>query len=261
MNMKVLFILQLILSTFIMSNEVLNPETICLQRTKQYRLKDHDQVVVISAPRTGSMITYNVFRFLFESTAQLSRAHNVLLSDSIVVRTHLFSDLDLLKKKQNILYIIPIRNPVDATISRYRIRLNKKTNLNSFVKGAIDQQCNYLNFYEERIRNGDNALLVRFEEFNNNLEGFLDFIEDHLFITIDPNDRELIITCFKKSNINKYISQFPDFSESLSISGFHGSHIQKDSYSPPNKIYSVINAYLRKVKPLFRKYGYFPSSP
>src|SRR5690606_9641364 len=90
-------------------------------RAGKYPLHKYQQIVIYSAPRTGSSLLYNVLRFLFEEDQFLNSPHNYFDAQKVVLKTHKNTDLSTLSKER-ILYIVPIRNPMNACISNHRIR-------------------------------------------------------------------------------------------------------------------------------------------
>src|SRR6185437_3936462 len=99
--------------------EMLNVETLPTLRTQQYSLSSYKKIVVFSAPRTGSSLVYNVFRYLFENQENLFHAHHAFNQSCLVLKTHKPSELGLIEESP-VLFVIPIRNPVDAIISNFR---------------------------------------------------------------------------------------------------------------------------------------------
>src|ERR1700722_9694212 len=102
------------------ADEIYDVETLPSLRTKQYSMAPYKKIIVFSAPRTGSSLTYNIFRFLFEDDSKIFSHHNAFSQDRLVLKTHIFSELDLVEE-ENVLYIFTIRNPLNASISNYRI--------------------------------------------------------------------------------------------------------------------------------------------
>lgn len=251
------FLIFTILGMNCYAQEILNIETLPTLRTNQYSTQPYKKIVVFSAPRTGSSLVYNVFRFLFEDETNLSSYHNEFNQDCFVLKTHKFPELDLLSE-ENVLYIITIRNPIDACVSNYRICPRNIKDVKSFAKKVMHKHRDYLMFCERMKDTGRNVIFIKYEDFEDNLAYLFDFIENHFLISIAEPDKNLIKNGYGKENVFSSIQVLPDFKKSLPVSGFHGKHVTLEKYIPPGNLLYWLNYYLSDVKPVFKKYGYFP---
>ena len=86
-------------------------ETLPCFRTKQYCMGPYKKIIVFSAPRTGSSLAYNIFRFLFEDESKIFSHHNDFNQNRLVLKTHKFTELARVEEK-DVLYIFTIRNPL-----------------------------------------------------------------------------------------------------------------------------------------------------
>ncbi len=238
------------------AQEEFDVETLPEGRTQKYSFPPYEKLVVFSSPRTGSSLTYNVCRFLFEETENLSKPHNGWTQDRLIYKTHQFDDLDKLTKK-NILYVVTVRNPLDSIISHYRVMVSKVTNIREFVRRLVLKNRDCMNHIEDLKRDGCNVLIVKYEELDGNLDYLFNLIEEHLAISIAKQDKELMEKGYAKENINASTEVFPDFEDCLPTSGFHGAHVSLEPYTPPEELLYWVNNDLRLIKPIFKRYGYF----
>ena len=253
--MNLVLALQFI-STSCHSDEILQIETLPRIRTQHYSIAPYRKVVIFSAPRTGSSLVYNVFRFLFEEEEQLSHAHDEFRPDCSVLKTHKSSDLDLLAER-NVLYVVPIRNPIHAAVSTYRIRVNSVKDNEDFSAKNIGKQGRALRFADSMKEAGRSVVFIKYEDFSENLDALFARIEQCFQISIAPADKQTMLAAYKKENIYAAISALPNFQEYLPISGFHGKHVTIEKYTPSDNLLYWLDYHLQEVKPLFQRYGYF----
>lgn len=251
-----LFLLFILLEAVSFAGEPLDIESLPSLRMKQYSADPHKKIVVFSAPRTGSSLTYNIFRFLFEKSENISSFHNSFDQNCLVLKTHKFAELELLEDK-NVLYIVTIRNPIDAIISNYRISPQKIKNIGEFTKNLMQKHKEYLLFCEQLKESGNTVIFIKYEDFKDDFEVIFQMIQNHFSLVIEDLDKELIQKGYAKENVHFFIEGFSSFKEYLPISGFHGKHVTLDSYTPPKELVYWLNTYLDEIKPVFSKYGYF----
>ena len=238
------------------ADEVLNLESLPTLRTKLYPLNPYKKIVVFSAPRTGSSLTYNVVRLLFQNESSILSRHDDWNQDCFVLRTHRFHELQLLEES-NTLFIVTIRNPIDSVVSNYRINPSPIQNIHNFTKWLIHRYVEYIQFCENMKKEGRNVIFLRYEDFAENLDYLFDFIENHFSISIAEEDKALIRNGYGKENVYSSIEAFADFNGFLPISGFHGKHTTLEKYVPPEELLYWLNYYLPDVKPVYENYGYF----
>ena len=255
----ILFCLVFFLSNNCHAQKIYNVETAPSLRTKSYSRGPYKNIVIFSAPRTGSSLIYNIFKFLFEEDAYLLARHDRFNLDRAVLRTHRFNEFNL-TDKENTLCVFTFRNPIDAVISHYRLYTQKPINTKKVAQTLINKQLKYLLFSQEIEKAGQSIIRHRFEDSVANMDFIFELIENHFNISIDPKDKELMKVCYSKENIQACIKNLKDFNEYLPISGFHGKHVTLNKYVPPKDLLYWLNIYLEDVKPLFQTYGYFLDS-
>lgn len=252
--MKKIFSVLFALTSFLLyASEFLDVETLPFSRMQQYSLGSYRRIVIFSAPRTGSSLTYNVCRFLFERQENLDHAHNEFHLEYNVLKTHKLSEVEM-AARNDVLYIITVRPPLDSILSAYRILPVQVRNEKQWCKTQIDQQVKYFNYINEMRSKGRNILLIKYEDFQNNLEFLLRSIEDHFSISIAPVDRELMLKGYSKDNIHQNIRRLQNFREHLPLSGFHGKHVSLTPYKTPEQILYWLNRYYQNVAFLFKEY-------
>lgn len=247
--------LLLMSSSYGFADEFLDVETLPTLRTQQY-VAPYQHIVVFSAPRTGSSLVYNVFRFLFEHDAQLLSPHTAFDLNNRVLKTHAFEVLHQFNPS-HVLYIYPMRNPLTASISNLRIYRRTIPNFQKFAREMIHNQMHYLSLSEKLEEEGRIVWRLRFEDFNNNLEYLFKYIEAKLQIRFQPQDKELMQKGYCKESIISNVKHIDSFKNYLPIAGFHGQHIDVSGYKPPREFLYWLRVYVQAAKPLFRKYGYF----
>ncbi len=243
------------LSAFCFSTEILDIETLPLQRSQRYPIGPYHKIVVLSAPRTGSSVVYNIFRFLFEEEGSLVKSHRFEL-DRYVVKTHRLDQLSMLPVEEKVLFVIPLRHPVDACISNYRISPNSDQNLKEFTKRIVQRHKSYFEFYDELQITGKDVFFLRYEEFADDLDSLLLAIEGYFHVDISLADKDLIKRGYNRNNIHAWTSEFASFRECFAVSGFHGQHVSLQEYKPPQQFLHWLYFYLSRMKLLIEKYGY-----
>ncbi|HLB52599.1 MAG TPA: hypothetical protein VJK48_02680 [Chlamydiales bacterium] len=233
----------------------LDPENLPYSRTKMYSTGPYNKVVIYSAPRTGSSFVYNVFRYLFEEDKGLSLPHDPFHLGGKVRKTHDRKNVKALGK-EGTLCIATIRNPIHASVSRYRTRKEPPQKLNDWCRSQISKQAKYLKRIEELKNEGYSVIVLKYEEIEGNFDALFSTIETQLFFTITDEDKERIRQGYSKENITKKLASLSNFQEALPLSGFHGSHISSQTYAPPEEVVHLLNVYRDKQKKVFQRYGY-----
>lgn len=249
-------VLLLCLSGICFSEVFYDVESLPALRTKQYIMNPPQKIVIFSSSRTGSSLVYNIFRFLFEEDSKLFFHHNDFNLEKRVLKTHRYDDMEV-AEKEDIIYVYTLRNPMDASISNYRICPHKIKNSRNFARDLINNQIARLLYAENLEKEGKRVLRLKYEDFVDDIDFILDFIKDQFQISIDLRDKELIKKGYSKENIHLCIKNLLDFKEYLPISGFHGKHVIMEHYTPPENFLYWLEIYLNNVKPAFRAYGYF----
>ena len=238
------------------AQEIYDVETVPTLRTKAYSSEAYKNIVIFSAPRTGSMLIYNIFKFLFEKDSQLLARHDNFNLNRVVLRTHRFAEFNLIDKEST-LCIFTFRNPIDACISTFRICTRNPINPQELAYEFINRTCCYFSYIKSKEHEGLQVLKLKYEDSAGNLDLIFDKIEDHFHISIDPKDKELMRLCYSIENIEACIKGLKDFDEFLPISGFHGKHVTLQRYTPPADFLYWLNIYLQEFIPLIQPYGYF----
>ena len=77
---------------------VFDVETLPRLRTRRYSIEPYQKIVVFSASRTGSSLTYNVLKFLFEKEKNFRHPHNAFDLGCQVLKTHRYVDMESLRE-------------------------------------------------------------------------------------------------------------------------------------------------------------------
>lgn len=236
-------------------------------RTKQYKTK-YNKIVIDTIPRTGSILLYNVFRYLFENEENLALSYmNFYLkpdSDAVILFGHGCSDL--IEDVNDRVYIISsIRNPEDIIFSYCRVANNvdssrRPEELVRITGSNVLSHWNRLACKAQRVRNFS---FLCFEEFNNDLNKLLDGIESIFKIEIDARDRLIVCSFLKKSAIQAYLVErnLGSFSLVDDLTGFHGIHVDNGEISKIDGIKwrELIQMYLKEDSmwnQICKYYGY-----
>ena len=238
--------------------DFLNVETLPRLRTLQYQKNPYDRIVVFSAPRTGSSVVYNVFRFLFEKKKALAFAHNDFRLDRSVLKTHnILKTENLQRRPEKTLYVVTIRDPIQSCLSTYRIRTKPIDDVQALCQFLVGRLVKYFTFIEQLQKSGCAVAILRYEDFEQRPSPFLcDFIESHFHLSISETDRRLLEIGYSRENISANTRSLADFREFLPLSGFHGKHVSSGPWTPPAEALYWINHFCEAAKPLFQKYGY-----
>ena len=191
------------------AGEILDVETLPRLRTKQYAIEPWQKIVVFSAPRTGSSLLYNILRFLFEKRRNLWRHHNQFYPGCTVVKTHKYTEASSVAGV-DALFVVPIRNPLHASMSTYRIHYRPIEVLQEFCKNLITRQVDHLTFAETMQMQGRQVMFLRYEDFEDHPDYVMDFIEQHFQIAISPQDKDLIRKGYSRENIYANIQKLAD---------------------------------------------------
>lgn len=250
------FLMCMSLNFMCYAQDIYDVETLPTLRTQQYSMFPYKEIIVFSAPRTGSSFVYNVFRYLFEDDSKLFSHHYVFNQDRSVLKTHRSYEI-LSVEEKNVLYVFIMRHPYDGSISNHRICPFEFKDQQWFAEELAHRHRNALWLSEKLEAEGCNVQRLKYEDFADNPDYLFDFIENHFVLSIAAEDKELIRKGYSKQNVYACTQHFADFTGSLPISGFHGRHINVEDYSPPEDFLYWLKVYIEEIKPFFRKYGYF----
>ncbi|MBX9839653.1 MAG: glycosyltransferase family 77 protein [Silvanigrellaceae bacterium] len=200
-------------------------------RTQQYSSSPIEQIIVFSAPRTGSSLIFNVLKYFFENKNSISLDHRQYHPSRKVFKTHHTKYFDLCDKNTT-LFIVPVRNPFDAALSHSRIGGGALLPDEERAQALINKQCDRFFYAKNKKKEGFNVIFLRYEHFENNIKYLLHQIENIFSISIDEIDKKNILFGYSKENIAQAIKSLTGFQEFLPLSGFHGNHLASGDFSP-----------------------------
>ncbi len=237
--MRFLLSLFLLLSFPLFSDEMIDISQIMEKRTKQYPLKGYNKICLFTPRRTGSTLVYNVLRFLFEKGDR----------EKIVKKTH-----SLKKDKRNVAYVFTMRNPVDACFSFYRAK-GKETQK---IAPLIHDQMQCWETLGKLIEKKRKTVLLKYEEFVNDIDFLFAQLEKEFSIKIDEKDKALLRNALSKENVLKNIAQFNDFKQLDKKHHFHGNHIDQGEIDEETRLRlkKEIAQQLIPYKSKIEKWGY-----
>lgn len=242
-------------SSKVYSEEEINIDKCIEQRTQQYPLNGYKQICVYSPDRTGSTLVFNILRILFEDEKNKNRSgwrNKIRKNDLIVCKTHAMPPLN-----NEIAYVFTMRNPIDACFSlcRLSIKDNSAKNIKMYAKDQMDRW----NGLERLLSHNLKVVVLKYEEFNDNMDHIFEKLEEEFSIVIDEKDKSLLRKALCKENVLKTVDKLENFSEYESINLFHGSHIDQGEISEEDK--ALIKRQIAKkfvqYKKELNKWGYF----
>lgn len=234
--------------------DFLDLEILPYSRTQCYSTTPYDHIIIYSAPRTGSSLVYNVFRYLFENEKDLALPHDPFQMEGKVHKTHDRKNIKKFQKKKT-LCIVPIRDPIAASISKFRTLDTRPQNIQKWCRSQISKQGKYLQKIETLQNSGYHVLILKYEEIVNNFDALFNAIEKELSFSIADVDKEKIRLGYNKTNITKQLASLSSFQEALPLSGFHGNHISFKDYEPPKDLLHWLRVYYSEQKKIFKRYG------
>ena len=176
---NILLFFSLLIFTACHAQEVYDVEMLPFYRTKSYATESTKKIIVFSAPRTGSSLVYNVFKFLFEEDSKLLGHHFDSNSDHRVIKIHTLPDVNSMNKKDT-LYVYTFRNPFDAAVSHYRITLRQDIDNKAFTYEVVNCHRKYLLFSNNMEKKKYRLIMLKYENFVNDIDYIFEQIENNL---------------------------------------------------------------------------------
>lgn len=230
-------------------------------RTQQYPTNDYQKILVFSPSRTGSTLVFNVLKFLFENSDCLDENAWIGGKKFIVGKTHHLGYFE-----PSCMIFCTIRNPEDTCFSRYRVmnpgkfkKLNQKA-LDIAVRDYITQ----MHWVQSLVKgNLPNVVLLKYEEFDSNLNFIFDEVENKLGIEISEFDKTLMEEAFSKKNVAKSTKKLNEFKNYDGVTLFHGAHIEGDEFTKEQKefVYEEIRKRLSGKCDFLKQFGYTLRDP
>jgi len=201
----------------------------------------YKSIDVISYPRSGTTLVYNILKNLFPFIKVTKSGH----------------DLSILKKiDPNILYVIPVRNLYNtiASITELDDRdVNEETLVPITIFNKIKNSYSLL--VDTLFGNIDNfisltscphVILLNYDKFVNNYDYIYQILETKLNITIDINIKQLLYNSVNRTATKKFINDLnlQSFKEYDPQTQLHGNHISKyNGNTDYNTVFSEVELY------------------
>lgn len=251
------FILSIISGTCAHNHSQVSFTNLLAFRTKQYSSDPYKNVIVLTPPRTGSTLVYNVVRTLFEVQPN-QRKH----STKKILKKHF--------KKENLLinsctlYFCTCRDPytnLESRIKTSRIPIPRE----AFTRDLLESKARPIASSIMRefrvikeLCQKHNVVLLKYEDFEKDLDYIFRKIESKLHFKISSEDKSLLSKHLDKASVLKFCSKLDGFSSYDRQSHFHGNHINtfKFSESELNIIQQVARPIFLKEKELLSEFGY-----
>ncbi|MEI8364792.1 MAG: sulfotransferase domain-containing protein [Parachlamydiaceae bacterium] len=247
----------LFINTDVFSSEFIDIATCIEDRTQQYGLNGYERAIVLSPYRTGSTFAFNILRFLFESEEM---KYNLCWDKEIpqrkVYKRHYFEA----EKAENII-VYTVRNPLDACFSAYRVSLGidkTKQNLDDNIRDLVTHQMSLWYEFEPILSSPYIFLLLRYEDFVNNIDHVFEKLESFFCIVIAEQDKALLREALSKENVAENVKEFKEFDQTDPYSLLHGYHIELGGMSngERRRVNRAILRELTKHKRIIEKWGY-----
>lgn len=171
---------------------------------------------IAGTPRTGSMLTFNITREIFQTNGRNIKPLQVPKSDQemfwcffseanydanpsnqYVFKVHSILKTDLPNSK----YVVNIRNPFDICASFYQFM---KCDINHAIQVA-KAHSSVIKHYQDCADN--QIIFIRFEDLEKNLASEIEKIASFLDINLDINLANKISSKFSKSSVSKLIDK------------------------------------------------------
>ncbi len=212
--------------------------------TRKQSSTTEEQIIQYSPTRSGSTVAWQILTQIFPKK-NIYKTHRIDIPER---------NLDLTKFTDKIL--ITYRNPIDAAISRFRIGISKKDFQNKSysweqleartreTKEILNRLQTYVEFFNYRLPK--NTILLRYEDFESNLDVIFDSIETHWGTHVSKDRRNKIkkrVSKKKNLKISKRLKRFGRYDKKTHI---HGDHI----YITDNLQEEIPPGYLTKLQSL-----------
>ncbi|MBM3198619.1 MAG: hypothetical protein FJZ58_05125 [Chlamydiae bacterium] len=216
-------------------------------RSGEYAPPGDRKICILSPHRTGSTVTYNLIRLLFDTPyKKCIKAHG------------LFEGIEACT------VLICVRNPLDSGYSWCRVMMDEhkkeitQEDLDEVAAVLTDQftACKYaLDHYKS-------VFLLRYEVDQRDVLVLLSKVEEMLQISVKKEDKQLVKSLLSKKAVLGFLQEarYKDFSECNAIDHIHGNHIATVENDSLQASHQWIQEELRKRflqnKDLFMWFGY-----
>lgn len=210
----------------------------------------YNRIIQFAPIRTGSTVLWQMLDYLFEDKTYTK---NKWKNPNFVVKTH-----KLHKKyvKEGNVYLITVRNPLEAVASTIRVRFFEQPLSETFE--MITQLM--INMFEQvyKIQDEPNAYVFRYEIFHNNYEIFIDKIEEIFGIKIKNEHKAEILRKFNREANLKISKEFDSFQELDFNTLVHGDHVAEKEYSWKDIIQDEHRQQylITQLNPIMQKFNY-----
>ena len=190
------------------------------------------RIVVLTPPRSGSTLVYNIATYLFED--HLPSIH--YSKNSRVIKLHNSAAIST-PPRTKLLILTTIRNPTDIAKSMRRVGLQlSHYDLDPMSKWKGDALILTI-AYEKLVQKGPTYLLEK--------------IENALDVIISTEEKEKIETFFSINAMLSIQKKFKTFAEYDPVTGIHGKHISTDEVE-----IELFEKETQMLLPLQKKWGY-----
>jgi hypothetical protein len=197
------------------------------------RLYKTKEIIQFSPPRSGSTLIFNILREVFP-TKDIRKQHNY---------------------KYNISQcpvVISYRHPLDciaSSIQRYGLSPTDEVIKNQIVEFEKNGISDIL-----KVKNKQNVLMIRYEEFVNDFDNIYNSIDDFFGTEISFEKRRVLTNRYQIENIEKIVESKNTFTEYDEITHWHGKHISRYKGKPYYYQDFFQNDQIEYLKQVYRKY-------
>ncbi|MEX0961460.1 MAG: hypothetical protein WDZ28_01220 [Simkaniaceae bacterium] len=186
-----------------------------------FKLPENQRILLLTPPRTGSTLIYNVLTYLFEDInfSHLSRNFD----QKIVVKSHRER---VALENYDCFFISTKRSPLDMfhSISRASCTPINKQNIKK-----LERISNAKPIYDYLSKKPHyKVLFLTYEKFVDDIDYLFDKLEYFFSIEISHEMRKKIKQMFSKEEMLKIQNRYENFSQYDLVTGIHGDHIDKN---------------------------------
>ena len=206
-------------------------------RSKIHRLKG-TTIIQFGAPRSGTTLVYNILKDIFPKNFVESR--------------HYYREKD-----KRFPTVVTYRNPLDSRTSSIlrdniaHFRDNSKPTNNELKKQIYHFDCLWTVF---EIRNNNNVLMLKYEDFVNNYEIIFNKIEKFFDINISSEVRNLVAERYSINSVEKICSKMKSYWEIDKKTFYHGNHININKGQPNFHLEFLKNHQILHLKKIYKKF-------
>lgn len=168
-------------------------------------------IVQLSPPRSGSTLVYNILKELFPSRR--------------VLKVHKYKS-----RYSGLPMVVTYRHPLDCIASS--IQRYGKDPTDSVIQEQVAEFERNGIWHLLKLKNHQKVLLLKYEDFFNNLDYIYDSLQRFFGMDISVEKRVMISDKYGIESVEKHISKYDKFAEYDPKTHWHGKHISQYKGKP-----------------------------